>query len=101
MHTNNFAIWFLMNELVTNVRVTRWFLLQQEFDITIVERLAKHNVVANFLSISPNNDDNILVEDSFLDEYFLTVSTYSPWYVDIYNYLVVGKLMYHLSPREK
>eukprot|EP00253_Pinus_taeda_P026569 PITA_26569 len=62
------TIKYLMNKFVTNARVTRWLLLLQEFDITIVDR---------------------------------PVSAHSPWYVDIANYLVAGKLPSHLSYREK
>eukprot|EP00253_Pinus_taeda_P009896 PITA_09896 len=62
------TIKYLMNKSVTNARVTRWLLLLQEFDITIVDR---------------------------------PVSAHSPWYADIANYLVAGKLPSHLSYREK
>jgi hypothetical protein len=76
-------------------------LLLQEFDITIVDRPGKENVVADFLSRLNINDDNSHVDDSFLDEHFFVVSTHSPWYVDITNYLVVGKVPLHISPRER
>ena len=91
---------YLMKKSVTNPRVTRWLLLLQEFDITIVDRPGKENVVVDFLSwLTP--DDNTLVDDSFPDEYLFAVSAHSPWYADIANYLVVGKLPSHLSHREK
>ena len=89
-----------MNKSVTNSRVTRWLLLLQEFDITIVDRPGKENVVADFLS-RLKTDENIPVDDSFLDEYLFVVSAHSPWYADIANYLVAGKLPSHLSHREK
>jgi hypothetical protein len=61
-----------MNKYVTNARVTRWLLLLQEFDITIVDRPGKENVVVDFLSrLTP--DDNTPVDDSFPDEYFFAV----------------------------
>eukprot|EP00253_Pinus_taeda_P036056 PITA_36056 len=71
-----------------------------EFDITIVDRPGKENVVADFLSRLKTNE-NIPVDDSFPDEYLFAVSAYSPWYADIANYLVAGKLPSHLSHREK
>jgi len=89
-----------MNKFVTNARVTRWLLLLQEFDITIVDRPSKENVVADFLS-RIKFDDNTPVDDSFPDAYLFAVSGHSPWYADIANYLVVGKLPSHLSHREK
>jgi len=100
VHTDHSAIKYLMNKSVTNTRVTRWLLLLQEFDITIVDRPGKENVVADFLSRLKTNE-NIPVDDSFPDEYLFAVSAHSPWYADIANYLVVGKLPSHLSHREK
>ena len=81
-----------MNKSVTNARVTRWLLLLQEFDITIVDRPGKGNVVVDFLS-RLKTDENAPVDDSFPDEYLFAVSTHSPWYADIANYLVAGN--YH------
>ena len=43
----------------------RWLLLLQEFDITIIDKPGKENVVADFLSRFTNSDDNLPVEDSF------------------------------------
>jgi hypothetical protein len=99
-HADHSAIKYLMNKPITNARVTRWLLLLQEFDITIVDRPGKENVVADFLSrLTP--EDDTPVDDSFLDEYLFAVSTHSPWYADIANYLVAGKLPPHLSHQEK
>jgi hypothetical protein len=100
IHTDHSTIKYLMNKPITNARVTRWLLLLQEFDITIVDRPGKENVVADFLSRLTLNDDNP-VDDSFPDEYLFAVSAHSPWYADIANYLVAGKLPSHLSYREK
>ncbi len=41
VHTDHSAIRYLMNKLVTNGRVTRWLLLLQEFNITILDRPGK------------------------------------------------------------
>ena len=58
-------------------------------------------MVADFLSRIVNNSDDSPIEDSFPSEHLFVVSTYSPWYVDITNYLATSKLPHHLSPREK
>ncbi len=39
-----------MNKPITYGRITRWLLLIQEFDITIVYKPGKDNVVADLLS---------------------------------------------------
>ena len=53
-----------MNKPITNVRVTRWMLLLQEFNITIIDRPRKENLLADFISkinhggeMDPTNDD--------------------------------------------
>ena len=46
IHTNHSSIRFLMNNPITNGRITRWLLLFQEFNITIVDRPGKENMVA-------------------------------------------------------
>jgi hypothetical protein len=100
VHTDHSAIKYLMKKSVTNAQVTRSLLLLQEFDISIVDRPGKENVVADFISrLTP--DDNNPLDDSFPNEYLFAVSGHSPWYADIANYLVAGKLPPHLSYREK
>jgi len=39
-----------MNKLITLGRITRWFILLQEFDITIIDKPGKDNLVVDFLS---------------------------------------------------
>ena len=48
VHTDHSAIIFIRNKPVTNGRVTRWVLLLQEFNITIIDRPGKENLVAYF-----------------------------------------------------
>ena len=50
IHTDHSAIKFLMNKPVTNGRVTRWLLLLQEFNIIVLDRPGKDNVVVDFIS---------------------------------------------------
>ena len=90
-----------MNKLVTNGRITIWLLLVQEFNITILDRPRKQNTIANFLSRIQKENNDQPIEDKFPDEYILAVSTKSPWFGDISNYLTTGKLPSYLSPREK
>ena len=90
-----------MNKPIIPGRITRWMLLLQEFDITIVDKLGKDNVVANFLSRLNTNGETLLAEDNFPDKHMFAISTLTPWYANIANYLVAGKLPYHLSPRAR
>jgi len=49
----------------------------------------------------PKTDDSATVEDQFLDENLFAVIVKTPWYVDVANYLAVGKLPKHLTPNER
>ena len=73
VHTDHSAIKYLMNKPVTNSIVTKWLLLLQEFDITIIDKPGKENVVTDFLPHFTNSDDNLPVEDSFPDENLFAV----------------------------
>ena len=76
-------------------------MLKQEFDITIVDKLGKENVVADFLSHFQTPDDPAVIEDSFPDEHLFLLSAQNPWYADIANYLTTGRTPPHFSTKEK
>ena len=90
-----------MNKPITNGRVTRWLLLLQEFNITIVDRPSRENLVAGFLSRIQHDDGAKPVDDTFPDEHLFVVSIQTPWFVEITNSLATRKLPNHLSPHEK
>ncbi|XP_059070597.1 uncharacterized protein LOC131860231 [Cryptomeria japonica] len=58
VHTNHSAICFLINKPVVTGCVIRWLFLLQEFDVTILDKPSRENVVADFLSRlqQPNNE---------------------------------------------
>ena len=90
-----------MNKPITNGRVTQWLLLLQEFNITIIDRPGKDNLVTDFLSRIQHDDDTKPVDDTFPDEHLFAVYVQTPWFADIANYLATRKLPNHLSPHEK
>lgn len=87
IHIDHSIIRYLMNKYDVNSRVIRWLLLVQEFDISILDKLGKHNVVAIFLSRLNHDADKDLVNDAFPDENIFSISFQIPWFVDIENYL--------------
>eukprot|EP00253_Pinus_taeda_P025950 PITA_25950 len=101
IHTDHSAIRYLMNKPVTDGRVTRWLLLLQEFNIIVLDRPGKQNKATDFLYRIQNTKEDSHVEDKFPEEYLFAVTTKTPWYVDIANYLVTGKLPPHLFPSER
>ena len=101
LHTDHSTIRFLMNKPITNGRVTRWLLLLQEFNITVIDRPGKEHLVADFLSHVQHEDGTKPVDDTFPDEHLFVVSIQTPWFTNISNYLSTGKIPNHLSPHEK
>lgn len=89
-----------MNKPITNGRITRWLLLQ-EFNITIIHRPEKENIIVDFLSRINHGREMSPLNDDFQDKHLLSLATKPPWYANLANYLTTGKLPQHLSSREK
>ena len=75
VHTNHATIKYLMNKPNVNAHIIRWLLLLQQFDLTIVDKPRKENVVADFLSrlTLPAGEEG-MVDDQLLDEHLFTIS---------------------------
>ena len=67
----------------------------QEFDITIIDKPGKHNVVEDFLSRLTHVAYKELIYNAFLDEHLFSISIHTPWFADIANYLATGKFPQH------
>jgi hypothetical protein len=100
MHIDHVSIKYLMKKPITNGMVTRWLILLQELDITILEKIGKDNVVIDFLSRIKTNENEPLVKYRFQYEHLFTASTNSPQFVYIDIFLAIGKLPHHLTPKE-
>lgn len=100
VYTDHVAIRYIMNKPISLGRITRWLLLLEEFDVTIVDKPRKGNVVSDFLYRLDNNAESTPVEDSFPDEHIFSISTNTLWYADIANYIATGKVPRHLSYKE-
>ena len=88
-HIDHATTRYLMNKPDVNARIIRWLLLLQQFDMTIIDKLGKENVVADFLSrVNFPTGEEGMVDDQMLDEHLFSISVLSPWFVDITNYLV-------------
>ena len=87
-----------MKKPYVNARIIRWLLLLQQFDLTIIDKPGKENVVADFLSKSIlHASEEGMVDEQLPDEHLFTISALSPWFADIANYLVAGRLPPDLS----
>eukprot|EP00253_Pinus_taeda_P031877 PITA_31877 len=75
---------------------------QKQFDLTIVDKPGKENVVADFLSrLDLPAGEEGTVDDQMPDEHLFTISILSPWFADIINYLDSTQFPPHPSSKEK
>ena len=102
VHTGHSAIRYLMNKPIVTSRLERWLLLLQEFNITIIDKIAKSNIVVDYLSrLTIANEDPSLIEDTLPDEYSFHIVTHTPWYSYMENYLVTNRMPPHFSHKER
>ena len=74
----------------------------QQFDLTIVDKLGKEKVIADFLSrVNLPTGDEGMVDDQMQNENLFSILVLSPWFADIANYLVSTQFPPHLSSKEK
>ena len=87
---------------MVNARIIRWLLLLQRFDLTIVDKPGRENVVVDFFSrLDLPTGEEGTVDDQMPDEHLFAISVLSPWFADITNYLVSAQFPPHLSSKEK
>ncbi|RDX88061.1 hypothetical protein CR513_30403, partial [Mucuna pruriens] len=65
-------------------------LLLQEFDVEIRDKKGAKNVVADHLSRLEREAGLMLIGDEFSDEQILWMTHATPWYANIYNFLVTS-----------
>ena len=90
-----------MNKPITNGKITRWLLLMQEFNITVLDRPGRESQVEDFLSRIHTPVEIVPILDNFPHGHLLAISVITPWYDDIANNLSIGKLPPHFTSREK
>jgi hypothetical protein len=100
--TDHAALKYLLTKQDAKARLIRWILLLQEFDLTIKDKKGVENVVADHLSRLTFEDStaHLPIADSFPDEHLFAAKT-GPWYADIVNYLVTGKLPLHWKTADR
>lgn len=91
VRTNHYVVRFLMNKHITNGRITIWLLFVQEFNITIIDRPGRDNLVANFLSHFNLTQGSMLIPmpNKFPDEALFSISIVTPWFIDVTNHMVL------------
>ena len=87
------VIKYLLAKKDAKLRLIKWVLLLQEFDLEIKDKKGGDNVIADYLSRleKPIEDERgAEIEENFPDEHLFQISVQVPWYVDIVNFLACG-----------
>ncbi|XP_073037779.1 uncharacterized protein [Primulina eburnea] len=100
--TDHSAIRYLLTKQDAKPRLIRWILLLQEFDIVIKDKKGTENVVADHLSrlVTGSSFEMTPINDNFPDEHLFSVTT-TPWFANIVNFLVTGKMPPQWSSQDK
>ena len=93
VYTNHVALKYLLSKKDAKTRLLRWILLLQKFFLEIKDKKGVENVVTDHLSHLTFLDitENAPIRDTFLDEQLFEIMP-SPWFAEIANFLVIGKL---------
>ena len=76
------------------VRLIRWILLLQEFNLLVKDKNEVQNTVANHLSRITSTFEPLPMLNVFPNDSLMVVGI-MPWFADIVNYLAVGKIPNH------
>jgi len=92
VYADHFALKHLLSKKDAKPRLVRWILLLQEFDCEITDKQGSENLVTDHLSrILCDGDSESSISECFPDKQLYVVHR-DPWYADIVNYLVAGRI---------
>ncbi|RDX76665.1 Retrovirus-related Pol polyprotein, partial [Mucuna pruriens] len=89
--SNHAALRLLLKKLDAKPRLIWWMLLLQEFNIEIRDKKSAENSVVDHLSRIKRENDLMPIRDEFPDEQLLHISTPTPWFADICNFVVASR----------
>ncbi|XP_062093944.1 uncharacterized protein LOC133799979 [Humulus lupulus] len=81
VYTDHAALRYLLAKREAKPRLIRWILLLQEFDLEIKDKKGSENRVVDHLSRLIRDEDNLPIEEIFLDEELLAMQEVIPWCV--------------------
>ncbi|XP_071905861.1 uncharacterized protein [Coffea arabica] len=85
------ALRYLLAKKEAKLRLIRWILLLQEFDLEIRDKKGTENLVADHLSRVQVTEDDLPLRETFPDEHLFANNLSLQWYADIVNFLVTDK----------
>ncbi|XP_071926165.1 uncharacterized protein [Coffea arabica] len=86
------VIWlrYLITKKDAKLRLIRWILILQEFDLEIRDKRSSENLVADHLSRILVVEESELLKDAFPEKHLFSLNSQLSWYADLVNYLVTG-----------
>jgi hypothetical protein len=91
VYTNHATLKYLFTKKDVKLRLIRWILLLQEFDLEIKDKKGVENTVADHLSRMLATDmQERPINDFLRDDMLLKVTDSNPWYANIVNFMVSG-----------
>ena len=83
-------------------KYNKWIVILQELNLEFVSAKSKKSLIfAKLISDFPSEAEELVCEDTFVDEHIFLISNLDPWYVDIIIYLQTLKIPTHLSRDER
>ena len=106
MYTDHAALKYLLNKKDSKLRLIRWVLLLQEFDIEIKDNKGSENVVLDHLLRLELEQDGESekepIQELFLDEMLLAIrSLYASWFADIAKFVSSGRLPEEFNSQQR
>ena len=104
IHTDHAAIKHLMVKKEAKLRLIRWVLLLEEFDLEIKDKKGCDNVIADHLSRIEQTivkEEKMEVSENFPNEQLFQLSFQLPWYAGIVNFLVCGVMPPEFSYQQR
>jgi hypothetical protein len=101
--TDHSALRYLFAKKDAKPRLIRWVFLLQEFNLEIRDKKGSENVVADHLSrqLHEDEEDELPLNEYFLDEQLFAIEVQFPWYVDIFNYIFAKVFPSSMSNQER
>jgi len=101
VYTNHSSLRHLLSKKDATPILVRWILLLQEFDYEIRDKKGSENLVADHLSrILSDRESDSTISECFPNEQLYAVHP-DPWYADIINYLVAGRIPKSLTKNDR
>ena len=78
IYSNHAALRYLLMKKEAKLRLIRWILLLQEFDLEIKDKKGAKNLVADHLSRIPVIEEDIPLKESFIEKQLFSINSPPP-----------------------